>query len=166
MRTTFDFTPYRRSTVGFDRLFDALEQGEAAPANDGYPPFDIAQEGDDRYRITLAVAGFGINDIEITAQQGQLIIAGQRAVPEDRSYIHRGIASRSFERRFALGDFVKVKSADLQDGLLSIDLFREIPDEMKPHKISIAQPARESIEHMSKDAPAAGNENAKATKAA
>lgn len=140
MRTAFDLSPFRRSTVGFDRLFDLLERGGGQPLNDGYPPFDIEHEDEDRYRITMAVAGFGRDDIEITAQQNQLVVSGRRTDAErddDGRFIHRGIAARSFERRFALGDFVKVKKADMRDGLLTIELEREVPDEMKPHRIDI-----------------------------
>lgn len=138
MRTAFDFTPFRRSTVGFDQLFDLLERGTSSQVNEGYPPFDIVSEGEDRYRITLAVAGFASDEIEITAQQNQLVISGNRAEKDGEEYIHRGIAARSFERRFTLGDFVKVLEADMQNGLLSITLVREIPEAMKPHKIPIS----------------------------
>ena len=137
MRTAFDFSPFRRSTVGFDQLFDLLERSTPSQVNEGYPPFDIVHEGEDKYRISLAVAGFTPEEIEITAEQNQLVISGNRTEKDDNRYIHRGIATRSFERRFALGDFVKVQDADLKDGLLSITLVREIPEEMKPHKISI-----------------------------
>lgn len=161
----FDLTPFRRSTVGFDQLFDLLERGTASQTNEGYPPFDIEHEGDDSYRITLAVAGFKSEDIEITAQQNQLIVTGRRAENDDGNYIHRGIASRSFERRFALGDFVKVSKADLNDGLLTIELVREIPEEMKPHKIPIGATKAARIEGRSSDA-ASDNENDKASVAA
>jgi len=138
MRTNFDFSPFRRSTVGFDRLFDLLENGNSLPTADTYPPFDIEQQGADRYRITLAVAGFRQDEIDVTAQQNLLIVSGRKQEQEERSYVHRGIAARSFERRFVLGDYVQVKAAELKDGLLSIELAREIPDEMKPRKIRIA----------------------------
>jgi len=160
MRSNFDFAPFRRSSVGFDQLFEMLERGTAAPVNEGYPPFDIEHDAEDRYRITLAVAGFKIDEIEITAQQNQLIVTGQRGEGDERRYIHRGIAARSFERRFALGDFVKVRGADLRDGLLSIELVREIPEEMKPHKISIAQLGGEQIENRRAAGRIADNENA------
>ena len=102
-----DLTPYRRSTVGFDRLFDLLENQAAADAGDGFPPFDLEREGEDSYRITVAAAGFGPNEIEIVAQQNLLTIKGNKA-PEraDRSFLHRGIATRSFERRFQLAHLV------------------------------------------------------------
>ncbi len=139
MRTNFDFTPYRRSTVGFDRLFDLLETGMRgdAPA-DGYPPFDIARETEDSYRITLAVAGFAPNEIEIVAQQNQLSVTGQRAEDADRGeYLHRGIATRAFERRFQLADFIEVGNARFENGLLSIELKRVVPEAMKPRRIEI-----------------------------
>jgi molecular chaperone IbpA len=137
MRTNLDLTPYRRSTVGFDRLFDLLESSIPGQLDDKYPPFDLVREGDDRYRITLAVAGFRPDEIEVTAQQNMLIVAGRRNEEDDRRYIHRGISGRAFERRFGLADYVQVKGAELRDGMLSIDLVREIPEEMKPRRIEI-----------------------------
>ncbi len=137
MRTNFDFTPYRRSTVGFDRLFEMLENGIGLTGAENYPPFDLEQEGEDHYRITLAVAGFREDEIDITAQQNLLVVSGRRREGEDRRFVHRGIAARSFERRFALGDYVQVKSAGLSDGLLTIELVREVPEAMKPRRIAI-----------------------------
>ena len=134
----FDFTPYRRSTVGFDRLFDLLENASRGSSGDNYPPFNIERRGDDSYRITLAVAGFKPGDIEITAQQNLLVVQGRK--PEElpgAEYLHVGIAQRGFERRFELADFVRVADANLEDGLLVIDLLREVPDAMKPRKITI-----------------------------
>lgn len=135
----FDFTPYRRSTVGFDRLFDLLENQARLSAGDNYPPFNISRQGEDNYRITLAVAGFRAGDIDITAQQNLLVVQGRkRDEAEDGSeLIHVGIANRGFERRFELADFVRVERADLADGLLIVDLVREVPDAMKPRKITI-----------------------------
>lgn len=137
MRTNFDFTPFRRSTVGFDRLFDMLENGLNTQATEAYPPFDLVQEGDDRYRIDLAVAGFQPDEIEVTSHQHVLTVSGRKSVSGDRRYIHRGIAARDFERRFALADYVQVAKAELNNGLLSIELVREIPEEMKPRRIEI-----------------------------
>jgi molecular chaperone IbpA len=137
MRTNFDFTPYRRSTVGFDRLFDLLETGRGDVA-DGYPPFDIVREGEDRYRITLAVAGFRPDQIEVVAQQNQLIVTGKReAEQDDARYLHHGIAARPFERHFQLADFIEVDEARCDNGLLSIALRRVVPDAMKPRRIAI-----------------------------
>ena len=139
MRSAFDFTPYRRSTVGFDRLFDMLENS-SGNGGENYPPFDLIKTGDNDYRIDLAVAGFRPDEIDITAQQNVLIVTGKKKEEDsDRGsdFIYRGIATRSFERRFALADHIQVKAADMKDGLLSIDLVREIPEAMKPRKIDI-----------------------------
>ena len=135
----FDFTPYRRSTVGFDRLFDLLENNARPQQAENYPPFNIERSGDDNYRITLAVAGFKNDEIDITAQQNLLLVSGNKEDRQDdrREYLHMGIANRNFERRFELADFVRVENAALTDGLLVIDLVREIPDAMKPQKITI-----------------------------
>ena len=160
MRTNFDFTPFRRSTVGFDRLFDLLENGTSFQTTDTYPPFDLEQRGEDRYRITLAVAGFREDEVEITAQQNLLVVAGRKQSEDERSYVHRGISARSFERRFVLGDYVQVKSAELKDGLLSIELAREIPEEMKPRKIRIGGESQPQLNDGRGDADAA-NENSK-----
>ena len=140
----FDFTPYRRSTVGFDRLFDLLENQARLNAGDNYPPFNIARRGEDNYRITLAVAGFRPADIDITAQQNLLVVQGKKReeIEDGSELIHVGIANRGFERRFELADFVRVERADLADGLLVIDLVREVPDAMKPRKIAVGGPAQ------------------------
>jgi molecular chaperone IbpA len=134
----FDLTPYRRSMVGFDRLFDMLENQSRANTGDNYPPFNIEKLGTDAYRITLAVAGFKSEDLDITAQQNLLVVQGRKSDETgDGQFLHVGIAQRGFERRFELADYVKVKSADLQDGLLVIELEREVPEAMKPKKIAI-----------------------------
>ena len=134
----FDFTPYRRSTVGFDRLFDLLENTARNAGGDNYPPFNIERRGNDEYRITLAVAGFKPADIDITAQQNLLVVQGRKRDEEaSGEMIHLGIANRGFERRFELADFVRVEDAQLADGLLVIDLVREVPEAMKPKKIAI-----------------------------
>lgn len=138
--TRFDFTPYRRNTVGFDRLFDLLENANRAGASDNYPPFNIERKGEDSYRITLAVAGFKPADIDIVAQQNLLIIQGRKHDEQSAAqseFLHLGIAQRGFERRFELADFVRVEAANLEDGLLVIDLIREVPEAMKPKKIAI-----------------------------
>ncbi|WP_076070123.1 Hsp20 family protein [Sphingomonas montana] len=138
MRANFDFTPYRRSSVGFDHLFDLLETGMRGDTGDSYPPFDIVADGPDRYRITLAVAGFRPDEIEIVAQQNQLTVVGRRsAEAQDVQYLHRGIAARPFERQFQLADFIEVGAADFANGLLSIELKRVVPEAMKPRKIAI-----------------------------
>ena len=134
----FDLTPYRRSTVGFDRLFDLLENQARLNSGDNYPPFNIEKRGEDNYRITLAVAGFRPSDLDITAQQNLLVVQGKkREETVDGEILHLGIANRGFERRFELADYVRVEAADLADGLLVIDLVREVPEAMKPKKILV-----------------------------
>ena len=168
MRSNFDLSPYRRSTVGFDRLFDFLESAGRSEPADNYPPYDIEKLGDDSYRITLAVAGFKREEIEIVAHQNVLTITGLR--PEDRNkdgnYIHMGIATRAFERRFELADFVRVEGADMQDGLLSIELVREIPEAMKPRKIDINAGRSRTIEGKDERQPEAEGETRKETETA
>lgn len=148
MRTGFDFTPYRRSTVGFDRLFDFLENSARTEQSDNYPPFDLERVSDNHYRITLAVAGFKREEIDITQRQNLLLISGRKADNRNKegNFLHMGIATRAFERRFELADFVRVERADLQDGLLTIELVREIPEAMKPRKIEISGEAPASVE--------------------
>ena len=148
MRSAFDFAPYRRSTIGFDRLFDLLENSALGQGSENYPPFDLIRIDDNHYRINLAVAGFGRDEVDITAQQNQLIVSGKKVDDDKVDFIHRGIANRQFERRFGLADFIKVTDADMKDGLLSIDLVREIPEAMRARKIPIGgeQLGQESIE--------------------
>jgi molecular chaperone IbpA len=144
--------------VGFDRFFDLLETGPRPDAADGYPPFDIVRDDEDNYRITLAVAGFAPNDIEVVAQQNQLTVTGKRAEDKDRGeYLHRGIAARPFERRFQLADFIEAGNAKFENGLLSIELKRVVPEAMKPRKIEIGggSPGNNRIE-----APADESRNA------
>lgn len=138
MRNSFDFTPFRRSTVGFDRLFDMIETARA-DISDTYPPFNLEKDGEEGYRITLAAAGFRPDEIDIVAQQNLLIVTGRKDEKEgdDDRYLHRGISARAFERRFQLADYVQVRSADFDNGLLSISLEREIPEAMRPRKIEI-----------------------------
>jgi len=147
MRTNFDLSPYRRSTVGFDRLFDMLETGMRSDPGDNYPPFDLERTGDDSYRITLAVAGFRQDEIDIVVQNNQLTVSGRKDMSQEGAerYLHRGIAARSFERRFELADFIQVRSAAFDNGLLSIQLEREIPEAMKPRRIDIETGTRPSI---------------------
>jgi molecular chaperone IbpA len=156
----YDFTPFRRSTVGFDRLFDYLESAGRAE-QDNYPPFDIEKLSDDTYRITIAVAGFKRDEIDIVAHQNMLTVTGRRSEQKGRdgSYLHMGIANRAFERRFELADFVQVTGADLADGLLTIELAREIPEAMKPRKIGIGGAAPATLEA----APAPNESKADAT---
>ena len=134
-----DLTPYRRSTVGFDRLFDMLEGATRANSGDNDPPFNIERRGEDAYRVTLAVAGFKPDEIEITAQQNLLVVSGKKQsdAQDQGQFLHLGIAQRGFERRFELADFVRVDAANLEDGLLFVDLVREVPEAMKPKRIAI-----------------------------
>ena len=138
MRTTFDFTPLFRSSVGFDRMLHALEAASRVETIDNWPPYDIAKLDENDYRITMAVAGFGQDDLTITQEQNMLMVSGQKAGEDGGQYLHRGIAGRDFQRRFELADHVKVVGASLADGMLTVDLRREIPEEMKPRRIEIA----------------------------
>jgi molecular chaperone IbpA len=157
MRSAFDFAPFRRSTVGFDRLFDMLENSTLGQPQENYPPFDLIKEGENEYRIELAVAGFKPEELDITAQQNVLVVSGRKKDESDEKgsdYIYRGIATRSFERRFALADHIQVRGADMRDGLLSIELVREIPEAMKPKKIDIGGSKRSERSAIGSDQPA------------
>ena len=139
-----DFSPFYRSTVGFDRLFsmlDAMGQPESAQS---YPPYNIERTGEDAYRITMAVAGFGEDELELEAHRNVLTVKGERAEQkgdDGAELLYRGIAGRTFERRFQLADHVEVRGAELKNGLLHIDLVREVPEELKPRRIAIAAAA-------------------------
>lgn len=137
--TRFDSTPYRRSTVGFDRFFELLENHGRNNQGDNYPPYNIERFDADSYRITIAVAGFKPHEIDITAQQNLLTVKGEKAEShsDNSKFLHMGIANRNFERRFELADFVRVENADLSDGLLTISLLRKVPEAMKPKKIQV-----------------------------
>ena len=147
---TFDFSPLYRSTVGFDRLASLLDAASSDTTQPGYPPYNIERTGDTSYRITMAVAGFSEEEISIEAHQNKLTIIGKQGNDEDENtrYLHRGIATRSFQRQFDLADHVEVKAAALENGLLHVDLVREIPEAMKPKQISITSgdTARPKIE--------------------
>ncbi|WP_448190050.1 Hsp20 family protein [Azospirillum sp. sgz301742] len=135
---TYDLSPLFRSTVGFDRLTRLLEGAATSDEAVSYPPYNIEKLGDDAYRITMAVAGFGPEDLEITAQQNSLVVTGKaKKEQETGQFLYRGIAGRAFERRFQLADFIKVNGAKLENGLLHIELAREIPEAMKPRAIKI-----------------------------
>ena len=151
-----DFSPYRRTMVGFDRLFDLLENQRSANSGDNYPPFNIERRGDDAYRITVAVAGFKPADIEITAQQNLLVVQSKKGDEASAGqFLHVGIAQRGFERRFELADYVRVDSANLEDGLLVIDLVREVPDAMKPKKVPVGTQKTLAMVKDTKDSEAA-----------
>ena len=142
----FDLTPLMRATVGFDRLANLLDTATRVDEGTlGYPPYNIEKTGEDAYRITMAVAGFGEEDLEITVQENSLVIKAAKAkTEEDKTvkYLHRGIATRGFERRFDLADFIKVTGARLENGMLSVDLEREVPEAMKPRTIAIETKAK------------------------
>ena len=136
----FDFAPLYRSAIGFDRLMDLLQTASQGDLGDNYPPYNIEKTGEDAYRITLAVAGFTPDELTITAQPNLLVVAGEKADSDPTGqYLYCGIAARSFERQFTLADYVKVAGASLEQGLLVIDLVREVPEAMKPRKIEIAR---------------------------
>lgn len=137
MRTTFDFAPLWRSTIGFDHLAELVDSSLRQTTEDNYPPYNIERSGDDHYRLTLAVAGFGPQDIAVTAEQNALTIEGKKADGGQREYLYQGIAARPFRRVFNLADYVQVKQASFQDGLLIVELVREIPEAMKPRRIQI-----------------------------
>ncbi|MCR8725666.1 Hsp20 family protein [Frigidibacter sp. ROC022] len=150
MATTLDFAPLFRSSVGFDRMLDALEAARRVETLDNWPPYDIVRTGEDDYRIDMAVAGFAEDDLSLTQDKNMLIVSGRKEMPEgdgNVSYLYRGIADRSFERRFELADHVRVEGATLSNGLLIIQLKREVPEELKPRRIEIATPvATEGLE--------------------
>jgi len=142
MRTNLNLSPLFRSTIGFDRVFDLLENASRAQTFDVWPPYDILRTGEDSYRITIAVAGFTESELSVTHQQNLLIVAGKKNETEGE-YLHRGIAGTAFERQFELADHVKVLDADLKNGLLSICLVREVPEEMRARMIAIRSAAAE-----------------------
>ena len=133
---SIDFTPLYRSAIGFDRLANLIESA-ASNGNAGYPPYNIEQLGDNDYRISMAVAGFTQEELELSFQENLLTVKGSKQADTERNYLYQGIAERGFERRFQLADYVRVKGADLKNGLLHIDLAREVPEAMKPRKIEI-----------------------------
>ena len=133
-----DFTPLYRSAIGFDRLFNQMEKNFSSNNNTGYPPYNIEQQDENHYRITMAVAGFAEEQLDITQQQTILIVHGTREdAKTEREYLYQGIAERDFERKFQLADYVKVVGAQMENGLLHVELEREVPEEQKPRKIAI-----------------------------
>jgi molecular chaperone IbpA len=133
---TYDFSPLWRSTIGFDRLFDLAEIAQRA-GEDNYPPYNIERLAEDRYQITLAVAGFSPNEISVTAEYNVVTVEGSKAEKAEHEYLYRGISARPFKRQFDLADYVHVKSAAFDNGLLKIELVREIPEALKPRRIAI-----------------------------
>jgi molecular chaperone IbpA len=138
MRTHFDLSPLYGSSIGFDRIFDLLENASRLRVVDNWPLYDIVKTGEDDYRITMAVAGFTPEELEVTHEPNVLVISGEKSGEDKADYLYRGIAGRAFRRRFELADHVKVTSASLANGLLTIDLKRELPEEMKSRRIEIA----------------------------
>ena len=134
----FDLSPLFRSTIGFDRLMRLADAATRVDSAGGYPPYNIEATGENAYRLTMAVAGFGPEDLDITVKENELLVSGKSKKDEDAAkYLHRGIARRAFERHFQLADHIKVGGASLANGLLHVDLVREIPEAMKPRKIEI-----------------------------
>ena len=140
---TVDYAPLYRSTIGFDRLFSMLDNMGTGESVQTYPPYNIERTGENAYRISMAVAGFGEDDLSIESKENTLTITGEKKATEeskDSEFLFQGIASRAFERRFQLADHVEIRNAKLENGLLHIDLVREIPEAMKPRKIAISKP--------------------------
>ena len=145
---TYDFSPLWRSTIGFDRLFDLAEMAQRAGGEDNYPPYNIERLTEDRYQISLAVAGFAPQDIAITAEQNVVTIEGSKADKAERDFLYRGISTRNFKRQFNLADYVQVKSATFDNGLLKIELVREIPEAMKPRRIAISGVSTDNVQKL------------------
>jgi molecular chaperone IbpA len=144
---TFDPTPFWRSTIGFDRLFELMDQAANWSADDNYPPYNIERTGEDQYCISLALAGFGPDEVTITAEQNVLTVEGTKAQKPHTEYLYHGISSRPFRRVFNLADYVQVKGANLANGLLQVDLVREVPEAMKPRRIAINGTTAPRVEH-------------------
>jgi molecular chaperone IbpA len=148
---TFDPTPLWRSTVGFDRLFDLIDSSLSVPGEDNYPPYNIDRTDEDSYHISLALAGFAPDEVTVTAEQNMLTVEGRKTEKGDHQYLYQGISGRPFRRQFSLADYVQVKGASFKDGLLQIDLVREVPEAMKPRRIAInsgrAAAEAQQIEH-------------------
>jgi molecular chaperone IbpA len=138
---TYDFTPLYRATVGFDRIADLMDRVLSADvAQPAYPPYNIEKTADDAYRISIAVAGFSADELSVEVKDGALVVAARKTAEESaKTFLHRGIATRAFERRFALADHVRVTGATNADGMLHIDLVREVPEALKPRRIEIAR---------------------------
>jgi len=137
MKNMIDMAPFARTLIGFDQMLDQLATLAEPEPGDHYPPYNIEKIGDDRYRVALAVAGFSDDELSITVEANQLVIMGQKANADETHILYRGIAQRPFVRRFSLADFVAVKDAKLTDGLLAIELERQVPEAMKPRHIPI-----------------------------
>jgi len=152
MRTVLDFSPLHRSSIGFDRVFDLLEAATRTQTNDNWPPFDSVKLSEDKYRITMAVAGFSREDVTITVQANMLTVSGERKGEQEGEVLHRGIANRPFNRRFELAEHMQVTGARMENGLLVIDLKREIPEAYKLRNIEIGAPAAPSVTQLQNQA--------------
>jgi len=150
---TYDFAPLWRSTIGFDRLLDLAEVAQRA-SEDNYPPYNIERLTEDRYQISLAVAGFAPADITITAEQNVVTVEGSKSDKTERDFLYRGISTRSFRRQFSLAEYVQVKSAAFDNGLLTIELVREIPEAMKPRRIAIGDASTGNVRKLEAKAAA------------
>ena len=144
MRTTIGFAPLWRSTIDFDHVADLVDSALRQSNEDNYPPYNIERTSEDHYRISLAVTGFGLNDIAVTAEQNALTVEGKKPAGHERDYLYQGVSARPFRRVFNLTDFVQVKQAFFQDGLLVIDLARGVPESMKPRRIPIVGAGNEN----------------------
>ena len=160
--TTFDFSPLYRTSIGFDRLASMMSSATRQDQGNSSPPYNILATGEDHYRITMAVAGFAEDELDITTERSRLLVTGQRneETGEQGEFLYRGIATRSFERRFNLADHVKVVGANLENGLLHIDLEREIPEAMKPRSIKIGK-SKSRLLDVKKDKPSKGAKGSK-----
>lgn len=137
---TIDYSPFYRATVGFDRVFNLLDSVAGQASTNGYPPYNIEKSGDNDYRIVMAVAGFAEAELNVTQKENELLVTGQSATDgqDEKQYLYRGIAGRNFERRFQLADHVRAQSARVENGLLHVELVREVPEALKPRRIEIA----------------------------
>ena len=146
---TFDYSPFYRATVGFDRVFNLLDSVAGQASTNGYPPYNIEKSGDNDYRIVMAVAGFAEAELNVTQKENELLVTGQTEAngQDEKQYLYRGIAGRNFERRFQLADHVKVVGAKLANGLLTIELQREIPEEKKARAIPVVASAQPALTH-------------------
>ena len=145
---TYDFSPLWRSTIGFDRFFDLVDAAQHAGNEDNYPPCNVERLGEDRYQISLALAGFAPDEIAITAEQNVLTVEGRKAEKQQREFLYQGISSRPFRRQFNLADYVQVKGAAFENGLLQIELIREIPEAMKPRQIAISGSPASNVQQL------------------
>ena len=143
----YDWTPLWRSTIGFDRLFNVLDEVQRT-AEESFPPYNIERIDENRFQISVALAGFTPDEVALTAEQNVLTLEGKKADKEDKIFLHRGISTRNFKRQFNLADYVQVKSAEFDNGLLKIELVREIPEAMKPRRIAINGASADNVQKL------------------